>query len=111
MGHKVKTVDSQPLRELQTRYNLSPTEITDRLGISLSAFHAYIRTGKMPAPLGPACVGIVAQLKGQVPPRPAPAAPVSGSDTLLAVRVPSASREVADKFLSAIGAKVQRLDI
>ena len=64
----------------------------------------------MPAPLGPACVGIVASLKGQGTGVGKAPASDTGFDTLL-IRVPSGSRDIADKFLVSIGAKVQPLDM
>lgn len=108
MGHAVSKISAKPLHDLVRLHNLSIPEIGKRTGISTSALHAWSREGKMPAYMGPVCVGLLAQIRGQGS-RTDVKESKDQAQTLI-VRLPEADRERAYKLLDAIGAQYRSIE-
>ncbi len=98
MGHKVKKVDTAPLEELITVYELSVADIASRTDQSVSAIYQWRRDGLMPGVMVSACKGVRADLPGNQP-------QYSSNEQTLLVRLPSDKRERFDGFLEGIGAR------
>jgi hypothetical protein len=97
VGNPVQKVSTIPLQQLIKIHGLSVEEIARRTGQSVSAIYTWLREGKMPAVMRPACAGILAQMEGE--------AHRIGKPTTLIVQVPPGKEEDASKLLDVIGAK------
>ena len=94
MGHPTKKVNSTIIKRTLDTLGLSVNEFALETGQSPSAVHGWIRDGKAPAWVIPACEGLLAK-SGK---KPAPT-----EEVVLLVKAPAGERETLTKLLNAVG--------
>lgn len=94
MGHPTKKVNANVITKTLDQLGLSVIDFANSTGQSPSAVHAWIREGKAPAWVVPACSGLLSSA-GQK---------AAADDVVLLVKAPKGEKETLLKLLAAVGA-------
>lgn len=96
MGYPTKKVSAAIIKRTLDALGLTVNEFALETGQSPSAVHAWMREGKAPAWVVPACEGLLAKSGKKGDP--------ATSEVVLLVKAPAGERETLHKLLSAVGA-------